>query len=73
MRIYMKDGTIIDFDEKEKNKSWISIDTNKRLIEIRPKESNRSRMIIMMENVNLIDYENSETTGINIKIFPGIK
>ena len=71
MRIYMKDGTIIKFDEK--NKSWISVDTNKRLIDIRPKEGMRSRMIIMMENVNFIDYENSEKTGINIKIFPGIK
>lgn len=67
----MKDGTIIKFDEK--NKSWISVDTNKRLIDIRPKEGMRSRMIIMMENVNFIDYENSEKTGINIKIFPGIK
>ena len=73
MRIYMKDGTIIKFDEEEKNKSWISVDTNKRLIDIRPKEGNRSRMIIMMENVNFIDYENSEKTGINIKIFPGIR
>ena len=69
----MKDGTIIKFDEKENNKSWISVDTNKRLIDIRLRESNRSRMIIMMENVNLIDYENSETTGIDIEIFPGIK
>lgn len=69
----MKDGTIIEFDEKEKNKSWISVDANKRVIEIRPKEGMRLRMMIMMENVNFIDYENSETTGINIRIFPGIK
>lgn len=69
----MKDGTIIKIDEEAKEKSWIGIDPKNREVNIRQREGNRIRMTIMMENVNFIDYENSETTGINIKIFPGIK
>lgn len=73
MKILMKDGTIIDFKAEDRKKAWISIDTKNRLIEIKTRESFCNRMTIMMENVNLIDYENEEATGIKIQVFPGLK
>lgn len=70
MKILMKSGTLIDIKE-DKEIAWISIDEKRREIVVNKKGSNTVRMIIMMENVDLIDFDNGEQTGIDIKVFPG--
>ena len=73
MKILMKDGTIIDLKADDRKKAWISIDTKNRLIEIKNMDGLCNRMVIMMDNADLIDYENEEKTGIAIQVFPGMK
>ena len=75
MRIYMKDGTTIEIQEKTLGDAKANFEIQGYIcIEHldRPKKVLATRVVIPKENVSFIDMENDDESGLTMKIYPHI-